>query len=136
MAAHSRRLKEITFTLGGTAFQCQVNKWQLTNATETGDRKYGFCPDSQFFEETDPDWSLELTFFSDWRSGGISDYLAANDGATVAFVLDHHPDIVAEHVRWSGNCLIKAPNVGGEARTTEVTEVTLPVLDEPTYTRV
>jgi hypothetical protein len=136
MTAHNRRLKQITFQLGATEFQCQVQSWQLVNNTDDGDLMYTFCPDGEFREETDDDYSLELTFFSDWRSGGISDYLWENDGETVAFTLDHHPDIAAEHVQWTGNVKIKAPTVGGEARDTETTEVELLCIGKPTYTRV
>ena len=102
-------------------FECQVNKWNIANNTEDGEKFYVFCPDGEFREEAEPDYALELTFFADWRSDGVSDFLTANDQQTVAFQLDHHPDIVGEHVRWAGSVKLKAPNVGGDARTTEMT---------------
>lgn len=136
MAAHNRRLKTITFTLGGTAFECQVSTWNLTNNSDDGEQMFTFCPDGEFREETDDSYSLELTFFSDWRSAGISSYLWENDRADVAFVLNHHPGVVGEHVRWSGTCRIKAPNVGGDVRTTETTEATMQVVGKPTFARI
>lgn len=136
MTIHNRKLKLITFSFGGTNFECQIRSWKLSNGTDDGDKIYTFCPDGEAREEADPDYSLELGFFSDWRSGGISDYLVANDGTTVAFTLDHHPDIPAEHVRWSGSVKIKAPDVGGDARGTEMQEITLPIIGKPTYVRV
>lgn len=136
MVAHNRRLKVITFTLAGVAFECQLASWTLTNNSADGEKMYTFCPDGEFREESDDDWALDLRFFSDWRSGGISDYLQVNDKETVAFVIDHHPDIVGEHVRWSGNVAIRAPSVGGDARTTEQTQVTLQVIGTPVYTRI
>lgn len=136
MAAHNRRLKTITFTLGATAFECQVKSWQIVNNTEDGERQFTFCPDGEFYEEADDTYALELTFFSDWRSGGISDFLVANNQTNVAFQLDHHPAIVGEHVRWTGTVKVKAPTVGGEVRTTEMTEVTLPVIGKPVYARI
>lgn len=140
MPAHSQKLKFITFTLNGTQFQCQVSEWQLVNNTDDGEKLYSFCgppeDDGEFREEAEPDFALDLKFFSDWRSNGISDFLWANDQTDAAFVLDHHPTIVGEHVRWSGNVRIKAPTVGGPARTTEMTEVTLPVIGQPTYARI
>lgn len=135
----NRKLKIITFRLSGVDFQCQLQKWNLANNTEDGEKFYTFCgpgTEGEFREDAEPDYALELTFFSDWRSAGISDYLVLNDQVTVAFYLDHHPDIIGEHVRWTGSCKIKAPNVGGEARTTEMTEVTLPVIGKPTYARI
>lgn len=136
MTAHNRRLKQITFDLDGTEFQCQIQSWQLVNNTDDGDLMYTFCPDGEFREETDDDYAIELTFFSDWRSGGISDYLWENDGETVTFAIDHHPDVAAEHVQWTGSVKVKAPTVGGEARDTEVTEVELQCIGKPVYTRV
>jgi len=133
VTTQNRKLKLITFTLGGNSFECQVKQWNIANNSDDGEKLYAFCPDGEFREEAEPDYALELTFFSDWRSNGVSDYITVNDQQTVAFVLDHHPDIPAEHVRWSGNCKLKAPSVGGEARTTEMTETTAPIIGKPTY---
>lgn len=135
----SRKLKIVTFTLAGISFQCQLQKWKLNNNTEDGERFYTFCgggPEGEFREDAEPDYALEMTFFSDWRSAGISDYLTVNDQLTVAFLLDHHPDIVGEHVKWTGSVKVKAPPVGGDARKTEMTEITLPVIGKPVYTRI
>lgn len=132
----SRKVKLIEFSIGLVAFECQVQTWNMANNTDDGERFYTQCPNGEFREDAEPDYALELTFFSDWRSAGISDYLTVNDGLRVAFQLDHHPDIVGEHVRWSGFLKVKAPNVGGEARTTEMTEVTLQVEGKPTYSRI
>jgi hypothetical protein len=133
VTTQNRKLKLITFTLGGNSFECQVKQWNIANNSDDGEKLYAFCPDGEFREEAEPDYALELTFFSDWRSNGVSDYITVNDQQTVAFVLDHHPDIPAEHVRWSGTCKLKAPSVGGEARTTEMTETTAPIIGKPTY---
>lgn len=128
MSVHQRRLKLITFTLDGVAFECQLNSWTLDPGSNDGDRQYTYCPDGQFVEETDDEPTLQLKFFSDWRSAGISNFLWSNANETVGFVLDHHPDIVGEHVRWTGQVLIKPAPVGGDARTTEITEITLSVV--------
>lgn len=136
MTALNRRLKVINLTIGATSFECQLKSWTLDPGLDDGDRMYTFCPDGEFTEETDPNYTLDLSFFSDWRLNGISDYLTQNTGLTAAFVIDHHPDIAAEHVRWSGNVRIKAPPVGGDARDTEVTEITLQCQGVPTYVRV
>jgi hypothetical protein len=135
MAAHNRKLKVVEFSIDGEQFECQLTDWKIVNNTEDGERMYTFCPDGEFREETDPDYALELKFFSDWRSDGVSDWLTLHDQETVGFVLDHHYDIPAEHVRWAGDVKIKAPSVGGEARTTELTETTLQCVGKPAYTR-
>jgi hypothetical protein len=136
MTIHNRKLKTITFDLGGTAFQGQLSTWQMVNNTPDGAKIYTYAPDGEAREETDPDYQLEMTFFADWRSGGISDYLTLNDGETAAFALDHHPDIVGEHVRWTGEVTLKAPNVGGDVRTSETTQVTLLCIGKPDYSRI
>jgi hypothetical protein len=140
MTIHSRKIKLIEFSLGtdpaDIAFECQVQSWNINNNTEDGEKIYTLCPTGEDEEETDPDYSLSITAYADWRSDGFSDFLWANDGETVAFTLHHHPDIPAEHVSWTGQVKIKAPTVGGEARTTEMTEVELSIIGKPVYARV
>lgn len=136
MSAHNRKLKFVTFELDGTEYQVQLSNWTLENNSEDGEKFFVYAADGEFVEDSDPDYTLNMTFYSDWRSDGISDYLWQNDGATVAFTLDHHPDIALEHVQFSGDVKIKAPTVGGEVRTTEVTEVAFQVVGAVTYTRV
>jgi hypothetical protein len=132
---HSRKLKIITFTIDSIAFECQLTSWKMNNNTEDGEKLFTFCPDGETREEADPDWALDLKFLADWRLDGISDFLTLHDQETAAFVLDHLPDIVGEHVRWAGDLKIKAPSVGGDVRTTELTEVTLPCIGKPVYSR-
>lgn len=137
MPLHQRKVKVIEFSLGTPAedFECQVKTWTLTNNSGDPNKLYSQCPDGEAFEETEDDYALELEFYSDWRSDGVSDWLWDHDREDVAFQLDHHPDIPAEHVRWTGTCHIVAPNVGGEARTTEMTSVTLRCIGKPVKTR-
>ncbi|WP_153030666.1 hypothetical protein [Amycolatopsis sp. YIM 10] len=129
-------MKVIQFTIGGTSFECQVQTWNLDPGIEDGDRLYSQCPDGEAVEETDPEPTLEVTFYADWRSGGISDYLWAHNGETAAFVLDHHPNVPNEHVRWTGELVVKPGPAGGEARETEMTEVTFQCVGLPLYERV
>jgi len=136
VTARSRKLKIITFTLAGVSFQCQLQSWKMNNNTNDGDRFYTFCADGEFVEDAEPDYTLELKFLADWTLSGVSDYLWSNDLQVVAFILDHLPDIAGEHVRWSGNAKIKAPTVGGDVRTTELTEATLKCIGKPTYVRL
>lgn len=134
---HYRRLKIITFTLNGVDYSCQLNAWSMTNNTVDGDKTFTYCGNpSEFRTETDDNWSLVMKWYADWRAGGISDFLIQNTRVVAAFQLDHHPDIVGEHIRWTGNCVLKAPTVGGDIRTLEETSSTLLVLGIPQYTRV
>lgn len=134
---HVRRLKIVTFTIAGVDYSCQLGSWVITNNTVDGTKTWSYCGDtSEFRTETDDDWALQLKFFADWRAGGISDYLMSNTRAVATFQLDHHPDIVGEHVRWSGSCVIKAPSSGGDVRIVEETSVTLLILGFPLYTRI
>lgn len=135
MSINKRTLKLINFTLALISFECQVQTWNVNNNSQLGDRIYSFCPDGEGREESIPDFTLDLVFWSDWRSGGISDYLWDHNNETVAFQLDHHPNYPLEHVRWNGDCIIIAPSVGGEARSTEKTSVTLPIFGTPVKTR-
>lgn len=141
MSVHQRRLKIITLTVDEQEFSCQVQTWNLDPGIKTGDRQYTFCAagegENSFIEETDGEPTLELKFFSDWRSDGISDFLWAHNMETVDFTIDHHPDVDGEHVRFSGQVQLQAPSVGGDARETEVQDITLPVIGAiPTYERV
>lgn len=128
MSVKNRRLKIVTFTLNGTEYECQLTSWTLDPGVKDGNRVYTYCSDTannSFIEETDDEPVLKLKFVSDWASGGISDLLWANPNTVVPFVLDHHPDITGEHVRFAGNALVKPAPVGGDSRTTELTEVDL-----------
>lgn len=135
----SRKLKAAVLTFAGTAFQWQLKDYQVLNNTEDGERFYVYGDGSaaaEFFEDAEPDYALQLVFFSDWRLNDISDYLWDNDQLTVAYQIDHHPELAGEKIRLTGTLKIKAPNVGGEVRTTEMTEITLPVIGKPTKTRL
>src|SRR5689334_13717900 len=135
MALHNRKLKVINLTIGGNSYECQISNWELQNNTEDGTKIYSFCPTGEAIEETDPDWALSLTLWSDWTVNGISDYLMANDGEDAAFEIVHHPGTVGEEVQWTGNLRIKAPNVGGEIKTTETQTIVLQCIGKPVYAR-
>lgn len=136
MTAHNRRLKVITFELDSVEYQAQVTSWTMNNNTEDGDKVFTYAIDGEFREDADEDYSLDLKFLADWRASGISTYLTENDKEIVDFALDHHPNIPAEHVRWSGQLTVKAPPAGGDVRTTEMTEITLQVIGKPVFERV
>lgn len=137
MAFNHNKLTEITFALETTnQFECQVQSWELSNDSDDPEKIYSFCPDGEDYEDVDAAWSLNVTFYSDWRADGISDYLMLNDGQNVSFELVHHPNDAVQAVKWSGTLRIKAPNVGGEVRETETQEATFQIIGSPAYARV
>ena len=136
MPVNHRKLKYVIFDVDGSTFQSQLSDWKLNNDTDDAEEFHTYDPDSSFAEEADPSWSIECKFYADWRSGGVSDFLFAHDGETLTCTIDHHPDIVGEHVRFTVPVLIKAPSVGGETRTTELTETTLKCVGAPDYGRI
>lgn len=136
MGAHNRKLKYITFLIGGIEQQIQISSWKINNNTADGTTFYTFAPDGAFVEAADADFSIDVVAFADWRSAGFSDYLWAHDGETVPYVLTHLAEFAGETVTWSGEAQIKAPSVGGEVRTTEITETTLKCVDKPVYARI
>jgi hypothetical protein len=136
MSAHNRKLADLVLDLGGNEFQIQCRKAEIVNNTDDGEFFPTFdSTDGGFVEAADAAFALDLEFYADWRSAGVSDWLWDNDGSTVPFQVTHHPDIPAETVIFTGEVLIKAPNVGGEVRTTEVTAVTLICNGKPAKTR-
>lgn len=139
MAIKTRKNSAITFALGETnQFEAQIQSWELSNDTDDPEKiySYGSTTYNEDFEEVDPAWSLNLTFYSDWTVNGISDYFMEHDGETVTFELVNHPEIAAEAVKWTGQLRIKAPNIGGEVRETETQEATMPIIGVPVYARV
>lgn len=127
MAAHNRRLDFITLDIEGTQYECQITQWELTPpGNVVGDKVFTFCPDGEFREETDPeDWTLALTWATDWRTGGLNRVLLANQGLPIDFTLVNHPGVTGETVTWTGQVYGQAPVAGGEARSTEMSEVEL-----------
>jgi hypothetical protein len=138
MTANHKRFTETVFSLGTPPidYKCQITNWNIENNTADGDLVYTHCPDGEFREDADDDYALTFDFISDWQENGISDFFASNDGETVAFTIENHPDDPDWHVGWTGTCKIKAPNVGGEARQTERQSASFPIIGKPVYGRI
>lgn len=136
MPAHNRKLAQLTLDIGGTEYQIQCRSAELQNNTDDGTQFDTFGGDEgTFVEPADDSYALALEFYADWRLQGISDYLWDHDGETVTFRLVHWPHIPAETVQWDGDVLVKAPNVGGEIRSTEITTTTLQCVGKPEKSR-
>lgn len=133
---HHRKLRRIMLQLDGTDYSEQLQTGRVVNNTGDPERFFTFGPVGEFLEPAEPEWALELTLYSDWRSSGISAYLTENDNQIVPFTFELHPGVTGEHVRYTGNVLIKAPSAGGEARAQDMTEVTLQIEGKPTFEQV
>lgn len=128
MSVKYRRLKVLNLTIDGQSVDCQLTSWTLDPGKDDGDVQYTYCPDGSYIEETDPEPTLDITFLNDWTSTGFSTYLWEHNGETADFVLDHHPDIPGEHVRWTGQLIVKPGPVGGDRGDTDQTEVTFQIV--------
>lgn len=128
-----KKLKEVILTVDGNSWECQTESVTLDNSTDDPTQGFTLCPEGSYYEESDPKYSLKFTALADWRVDGLSRFLWENDGATATFVYVLHPDEPASAVHWTGSLQIKAPSAGGEARKTEKQEITLVVLDKPTF---
>src|ERR1700759_51507 len=105
---HIRRLKILTLTLDSTEVSGQINSWTFDPGVKLGDQLWTFSTAGEghnmAYEETDPQATLELKFYDDWRDGGLSDFLWTTLPNTVVdFSLDHHQDIALEHVVIAGS---------------------------------
>jgi hypothetical protein len=88
------------------------------------------------YEQTDPEATLGLKFYDDWRDGGISDFLWSTVPNTVVpFQLDHHQDIALEHIQITGSLVVLPHPIGGDARANETGEMTFGVLAGYNYDR-
>lgn len=134
MAIVTRKLRNSQINIGGTQFEDRCSDFKLNNETDDGETFHTYNPTASFVEAAEDSYNLELKFYADWTSGGITRFLWDHDGETVTYQIDHHVDLPGEHVRFVGEVLIKAPTVGGEIRTTELTETTLVCTGKPTIT--
>jgi hypothetical protein len=136
VSIHKQQLKYISLEVDGSEFRAQLKEWHLNNNTDTPDKIYTFGPDgsNEDSEDVVPDWELELSFYSDWRAPeGISHWLWTNKGRTVTYTIQHNLGVTGENPTFSGELTVVAPSVGGAARETEITDITLPVVGEPDY---
>jgi hypothetical protein len=138
---HYRRVKTISFMMNSVEYSTQISDWKVSAGIKTGNRIYTQSVAGEghnsLIEETDGVPVLTLTFLADWTAGGISDYLWQHNMTVVTYTLDHHPDIVGEHIQFSGTVQLQAPDTGAIARTSESQTVNLPIIGAiPTYARI
>lgn len=129
MAGKSRRIKQITLTVGGVSYECQITGYEVQNNTPESEEVRTLCPDGIVYDDQDEQWSLNLKGLHDWAAGGISRAVLAANNTTVAFVLVHLKDVPAEDVQISGNVRIKAGNIGGDRGARDEFDWTWPIVN-------
>lgn len=137
MSIHAPTMKYVSLDIGGNEFRAQITDWKLTDQTDDGDSIYTYGPDGQNEDTEEPtdQWNLELKFYADYRTPtGLNHYLWTNAGQTAAYTIHHNLGTDGSDPEFSGEVKLKRPSVGGEVRTKELTELTLPVLGVPDYT--
>lgn len=135
MPPQIKKRKRITLMVNGVAHETQVTTARVVNNTEDGEVLYTYAPDGEVREEADPNYALELTYFANWTVTGISWLLSQLDGQTVDFSFTDYPDDPAWTVTREGQVKIKEPSLGGQVRTNDIQELTLPIIGKPTLTR-
>lgn len=136
MSIHATTLKYVSIVIGGNEFRAQIRTWNLVDNTDDPDSIFTYGPDGQNedTEEATPSWALELTFYSDWRTPtGLNHYLWSNHGQVAAFTIGHNLGVDGSDPEFTGEVKLKRTSVGGDVRTKEVTELTLPLVGEPDY---
>lgn len=133
MSVQQRKLVSALLDIGGMQFEGQVDDYQIKNGTDDG--KVFYTYGGSFAEAAEDSYTLDLKFYADWQINGMNDFLWDHDGETVAFQLDHHPDVPGWHVRFNGDVQIKAPSVGGTVRETEKTDMSLVCVGKPVKSR-
>jgi hypothetical protein len=136
VSIHTTTLKYVSFDLDGNEFRAQLRTWNLNNNSDSPDKIYTYGADGQNedSEEEVPDWELAMEFYADYRTPtGLNHWLWTNKGNTVDYTIHHNLGVTGEDPTFSGQVKIKAPSVGGEVRTKEVTSLTLAVVGEPDY---
>ncbi len=137
MSIHHNTLKYVSLEIGGNEFRAQISTWRLVDNTDEPEKIYSFGADGENEDSEDPEDArgLELKFFSDWRTPtGLNHYMWTNAGQTVNYTIIHNLGSAGESPEFAGQVKLKRTPVGGDVRTTEVTELTLPVVGVPDYT--
>jgi hypothetical protein len=136
---HQRRITTISLSVDGTDFSTQIQTFNFDPGVKVGTQQFTLSSAGEghnaFYEDTDPEATLEIKGYEDWRSDGLSDFIYSNVNAVVDFVLEQNPDVSAEHTLISGSLKIIPHVTGGDARTTAMLDATFPVFPGYSYTR-
>lgn len=115
----------------GTAYECQLRSITLTPEANVA-RTKTLCPEGQYAEVEDPEWTLELGYLGGNVTGGaaeaLADYLLENHGEKIAF---HFEPLKGSGSGYSGTVSIIAGGIGGEQGNFSEQSVSLPLDGQP-----
>lgn len=126
-------MKDVDLILGDEAtpknFKCQLRSVELTPDTNI-ERTRTMCPDGQFAEVDDPEWTLSLGYLNgdeDGTQGALADYLLTNKGTKVDFLFRPR----SGGKGYSGEVTLLAGSIGGSQGSFSEGSVDLPVDGQP-----
>lgn len=124
------KLKTGTLTLGSTAFNTQATNVTLgPTIKETGDPLEVLSGDVSAPIVTTT-WSLQITAIQDFTAtAGFVNYCLTNNGVTVSFTWK--PQSGTPAVTYTGTCIIRAADIGGDVATRLLTSVEFPLVTGP-----
>lgn len=123
-----------TLTLGTlTGAGCQMSNVRLTPSRDETDGTPTLCDPAPAPDVT-TSWALEGSAIQDWElSDGFVEFCRANDGSTVAF--DWVPS-TTKGVTYSGQCQIRAVEIGGDIGAQATSDFSFPVVGDLSRTDV
>lgn len=125
--------KDVDLILGdeatGTNFKCQLRSVVLTPDSNT-ERIKTLCPDGQYSNVDDPEWSLDLGYLNgdDPDDEALADYLLENQGEKVPF---WYAPVSGGEKGYTGICTLLPGPIGGEQGSFSEQSVSLPVDGQP-----
>ncbi|MDG4860139.1 hypothetical protein P8605_18615 [Streptomyces sp. T-3] len=136
MSITDSRLKKGKLTFGPAAtpvltVSCQATDVRLSpDFQDTGDAVEVLCGDEEA-ASTATTWVLKMTAIQDFdNADGLVNYAMDHDGESVDFQWTPNETSAT----WSGKCVIKAVEIGGEVAKRVTTDAEWPVIGKPTRT--
>lgn len=129
-------MKHVRLTLGdyatGDAFQCQLRSVTLTPEAPVV-RTKTLCPEGQYSEVEDPEWSLDLGYLGMQVDAGdtaeaLADYLLEFKGTKVPFFFE---PVNGKGSGYAGTVTLVPGGIGGEQGAFSEQSVSLPVDGQP-----
>lgn len=134
MALTDSRLGPGTLTLGTTEFGAQATNVRLVPTVEEIDGTPTLADPTPAPETQAPTWALEGTAIQDWEdTTGFVDYCRENSGTTVAFTWVPNTSGATDPT-FTGNCVVKAIEIGGDVAVQLTSDFSFRVIGQPTRT--
>jgi|SRR5215217_1126943 len=130
MSLNVNRNKNISFTLDGTSVDCQVQSYTFDPGIDDGDVLYSYCSSgaNRTVQEVDDNPTLDVTFYADFHTTGVSRFLWEHKGEDVDFELVHLNDKADQKFTVTGVLRARPGPLGGDVRDNDMTETTFQVI--------